>query len=113
MMRLVCPYGFALVCALIGPLLTAQTPQPPASVRQLRDLTNKWRKDIHDGQDVEKRRQAVEGFMALTSELSGIVANLDSKLLDPDPEIRLNSAKGLANIGPGAVLAVPNLIGIV
>src|SRR5690349_21362271 len=80
------------------------------SAIELRELTNKWRKDVQDFQNVDKRRTAVAGFVELSSELSNLVSILNSRLLDPDPEIRLKAAQGLANVGPSANSAVINLV---
>src|SRR5437762_1739990 len=96
-------------CKIIGatcfflflmPLLLAATQEPASPEKQLRDLTNQWRKDANNGKDLEARKRAMDGFAAMSSEVSSLVTSLQVGLTDLDDGIRLKAATGLAAIGP-------------
>lgn len=84
-------------------------PEPPLQVKDLIQLTNKWRKDVWDVKDIEARRNAVDGFRQLSAEMSSVVDSMRSRLHDRDDEIRMKAAQGLSSIGPSAGRAVWSL----
>lgn len=96
--------------ALLVPLLFVQAQKPKEIT--IGQLMKKYQKDTFSSK-VDERRKGFEGFYLFSRNISNTVTNLSSGLLDPDPQIRDYAVQALANIGPRAMLAAPQLVRMV
>jgi HEAT repeat protein len=91
-----------LVCILgllFLPCRSVQAQDERPQWHKLTDLTNQWRKDAINFEDVEARRRAVDGFAAIGREINEAVAVFSSRLTDQDGEVRVKAAKALYPFG--------------
>lgn len=108
--------GFFFIALAAASFLVVQAQQsrdgqykegPPKDIT-ITQLMNKYRKDAFSS-NLDERRRAFEGFYLFSRNVNPTVTNLASGLLDPDAKIREYAVTALANIGPPAISAVPDL----
>ena len=95
----------SLILLLLGTgRSAADNPRAEELARLFADMANDLRSP-----DVEVRKRAVADFHAAAGQVFGAVRSLNQALKDPDPEVRANACRALADMG---ILkpAVPPLI---
>jgi HEAT repeat protein len=90
--------GFGVLCL---PLLFAQGRPQPDKNPVTGDI-GKWRKALLNYNDLDGRKEAIDGLFDVSRQLGHIVTSLTFALHDPDPGVRAKAAYALGRIGPSA-----------
>src|SRR5205823_402578 len=97
---------------LLLPLIFAHAQGP--TEKKPRDIIDEWHTTVRSPGKLADRKKAIEELAWVAERLQGMVDTFAVHgLRDPDPDIRLQSARGLSQIGPRASSAIFDLVRVV